>query len=242
MGIPILGYNFSIAGVWGWTKGPFGRGGAPSVGFDAERIDAQKPIPAGMVWNMTYDPAAPPGHVPPISDDEIWQRLADFLQALVPVAEENGVRLAAHPDDPPVERLRGTARLVNQPWKYQACWTSPQSGQRPGVLPGHAPGDERGRRLRSPRPPQPAGNIAYIHFRNVRGRVPRYHEVFVDEGDLDMLRVVRILHRNGYQGVIIPDHTPEMTCAAPWHAGMAFALGYILCADARRRRKELLTS
>ena len=79
VGIPILGYNFSIAGVWGWTKGPFGRGGAPSVGFDAEIIDAQKPIPAGMVWNMTYDPAAPPGRVPPISDDEIWQRLADFL-------------------------------------------------------------------------------------------------------------------------------------------------------------------
>jgi mannonate dehydratase len=74
------------------------------------------------------------------------------------------------------------------------------------------------------------GNIAYVHFRNVRGRVPRYHEVFVDEGDLDMLRVVRILHRNGYQGVIIPDHTPEMTCAAPWHAGMAFALGYIRAA------------
>ena len=55
-------------------------------------------------------------------------------------------------------------------------------------------------------------------------------EYNVDEGDLDMLRVVRILSDNGYQGVIIPDHTPEMTCAAPWHAGMAFAMGYMRAA------------
>jgi mannonate dehydratase len=72
--------------------------------------------------------------------------------------------------------------------------------------------------------------IAYVHFRNVRGKVPRYHEVFVDEGDLDMMRALRILHRNGYDGVLIPDHTPQMSCAAPWHAGMAFALGYMKAA------------
>ena len=231
VGIPILGYNFSIAGVWGWTKGPFGRGGAPSVGFDADRIDAQKPIPAGMVWNMTYDPAAPPGRVPPISNDEIWQRLADFLTALVPVAEENGVRLAAHPDDPPVEQLRGAARLVNQPWKYQRLLDlapSPANGLEfcLGTLQEMSEGDVYEALDNYSR----QGKIAYIHFRNVHGKVPRYHEVFVDEGDIDMLRVIRILHRNGYQGVIIPDHTPEMTCAAPWHAGMAFAMGYIRAA------------
>jgi mannonate dehydratase len=72
--------------------------------------------------------------------------------------------------------------------------------------------------------------IAYVHFRNVRGKVPRYQEVFVDEGDLDMLRAIRTLRRVGYDGMIIPDHTPEMTCGAPWHAGMAFALGYMKAA------------
>jgi mannonate dehydratase len=72
-----------------------------------------------------------------------------------------------------------------------------------------------------------AGRIGYVHFRNVRGKVPLYQEVFVDEGDLDMLRIVRILRDARYDGVLIPDHTPEMTCAAPWHAGMAFALGYM---------------
>jgi mannonate dehydratase len=231
VGIPILGYNFSMAGVWGWSKGPYGRGGAYSVGFDAEKIDAQRPIPRGMIWNMTYDPAAPPGQVGPISSDEIWQRLADFLRALVPVAEENGVRLAAHPDDPPVERLRGTARLVNQPWKYQRLLDivpSPANALECclGTLQEMSEGDLYEALDRYSR----QGKIGYVHFRNVRGKVPRYQEVFVDEGDIDMLRVLRILRNNAYTGVIIPDHTPEMSCAAPWHAGMAFALGYIRAA------------
>lgn len=231
VGIPILGYNFSIAGVWGWTKGPFARGGATSVGFDAGEIDANRPIPNGMVWNMAYDPAAPKGTVPKVSDEELWQRLKDFLQAVLPVAEECGVRLAAHPDDPPVEQLRGTARLVNQPWKYRRLLDlvpSPASGLEfcLGSIQEMSSGDVYEALDTYSR----EGKICYVHFRNVCGKVPRYHEVFVDEGDIDMLRAVRILHRNGYDGAIIPDHTPEMCCAAPWHAGMAFALGYIRAA------------
>src|SRR6476620_2196605 len=74
------------------------------------------------------------------------------------------------------------------------------------------------------------GKIAYVHFRNVRGKVPLYQEVFVDEGDLDMLAAIKTLREVGYDGVIIPDHTPEMSCNAPWHAGMAFALGYMKAA------------
>ncbi len=81
--------------------------------------------------------------------------------------------------------------------------------------------------------------IAYVHFRNVRGKVPRYHEVFVDEGDLDMFEAIRALHRVGYDGVLIPDHTTQMSCAAPWHAGMAYALGYmkaaLLAVESERR-------
>jgi mannonate dehydratase len=74
------------------------------------------------------------------------------------------------------------------------------------------------------------GHIAYVHFRNVRGKVPEYHEVFLDEGDVDMVRALRLYHRNGYGGVIIPDHTPQMTCAASWHSGMAYALGWMRAA------------
>ena len=69
--------------------------------------------------------------------------------------------------------------------------------------------------------------IGYVHFRNVRGKVPNYVETFVDEGDIDMAEIVRILRDEDYRGVLIPDHTPGMTCAASWHAGMAYALGYM---------------
>ena len=74
------------------------------------------------------------------------------------------------------------------------------------------------------------GKLAYVHFRNVSGKVPNYRETFVDDGDVDMLRLLRILTRNGFNGVLIPDHTPQMTCNAPWHAGMAYALGYMQAA------------
>ncbi len=70
-------------------------------------------------------------------------------------------------------------------------------------------------------------SIGYVHFRNVQGKVPKYHEVFLDEGDVDFVRAMRIYLKNGYDGVMIPDHTPQMTCSAPWHAGMAYALGYM---------------
>ncbi|MGH7969531.1 MAG: mannonate dehydratase, partial [Limisphaerales bacterium] len=72
--------------------------------------------------------------------------------------------------------------------------------------------------------------LAYVHCRNVTGKVPFYRETFIDDGDIDILRVLRILDRNGFTGVIIPDHTPQMNCSAPWHAGMAFALGYLRAA------------
>lgn len=231
VGIPIMGYNFSIAGVWGWTKGPFGRGQAMAVRYDESRIDKDMPMPNGMVWNMIYDPDAPLGTVPSISSDELWQRLEYFLSEILPVAEESGVKLALHPDDPPADTLRGAARLVNEPRKYQRMLDLVPSDASAlefclGTLQEMRDGDvyesidHYGRQ----------GKIAYIHFRNVRGKVPYYQEVFVDEGDLDMIRVIQILNDVGYEGVLIPDHTPEMSCAAPWHAGMAYALGYMQAA------------
>lgn len=227
-GIPTMGYNFSVAGVWGWTKGPVGRGGAMAVRYDESQIDKDTPIPNGMVWNMVYDRAAAPGTVAPVSSAELWQRFEWFLSEIMPVAEENGVKLALHPDDPPADSLRGAARLVNEPDKYQRVIDLVKSPSNTlefclGSLQEMQSGDvyesigKYGRQ----------GKIAYVHFRNVRGKVPNYQEVFVDEGDLDMIRVVQCLRSVNYDGVIIPDHTPEMTCGAPWHAGMAYALGYI---------------
>jgi mannonate dehydratase len=71
------------------------------------------------------------------------------------------------------------------------------------------------------------GRLGYVHFRNIRGKVPTYKETFIDDGDVDMLRVLGILKRNRFEGVLIPDHTPQMASAAPWHSGMAYAMGYM---------------
>ena len=227
-GIPVMGYNFSIAGVWGHVPGPFARGGAETVAFLGPDGPAEGPIPNGQVWNMCYDPEAPPGDVGGVTSEQLWNRLREFLTEVVPVAEEAGVRLAAHPDDPPMPALRGTARLVYQPHLYRRLLDLVPSranalefcqGTIAEMTEGdvYAAIDEYTRR----------GAIAYVHLRNVRGKVPRYYEVFIDEGDVDMVRALSIYHRNGYDGVIIPDHTPQMNCAAPWHAGMAYAIGYI---------------
>jgi mannonate dehydratase len=72
--------------------------------------------------------------------------------------------------------------------------------------------------------------VGYVHLRNITGKAPHYRETFIDDGDVDVIRVLRILHCNGFEGVVIPDHTPQMACSAPWHAGMAYALGYLRAA------------
>jgi len=227
-GIPAIGYNFSIAGVWGHVNGPYARGQAESVAFLGPDGPPELPIPNGQVWNMTYDADAPEGVVGPVTAEQLWSRLADFLHALVPVAEESGVRLAAHPDDPPMPTIRGTARLVYQPHLYQKLLEIHPSRSNgiefcQGTIAEMAGGDVYEAIDRYTR----QGAIVYVHLRNVIGKVPRYHEVFIDEGDVDMVRALGIYRRNGYDGVITPDHTPQMSCDASWHAGMAYALGYI---------------
>ena len=74
------------------------------------------------------------------------------------------------------------------------------------------------------------GRIAYVHLRNVHGTVPRYHETFIDDGDIDIVEALRLYSASGFDGIVVPDHAPELNCAAPWHAGVAFALGYLRCA------------
>lgn len=227
-GIPVMGYNFSMAGVWGRVRGPFGRGGAESIGYLADQAPPQDPIPKGTVWNTVYDKDASPGDIGTVTEEQIWQRLADFLTAIVPVAEEAGVRLAAHPDDPPLPVLRQTARLVYTPDRYQRLLDIVPSYYNAlefcqGTIAEMAEGDV----YEAIDSYSKQGKIAYVHFRNVVGKVPNYTEAFVDDGDVDMIRSLQIYHKNGYDGVIIPDHTPRLECAAGWHAGMAYALGWM---------------
>lgn len=226
-GIGVFGYNFSLAGVAGRVTTAGARGGAPSVGLDGRNQVTEAPMPAGMAWNMVVDATAR-GVRETVPREVLWQRLRWFLERILPVAEAAGVTLAAHPDDPPLERNRCQPRLVYQPHLYQDLLdisASPANALEfcVGTIAEMSEGDvyETIRRHAS------QGRIAYVHLRNVRGRVPRYHETFIDEGDVDIARLVRILREARFDGVVIPDHAPQMRCAAPWHAGMAFAMGYI---------------
>lgn len=233
-GIPLIGYNFSIAGVAGRITGKFARGEASSVGMDGS-VD-QTPVPNGMVWNMQYDAAPAGGIIERFSHQELWERLTDFLAHIIPVAEEAGVKMAAHPDDPPVAYLRNTPRLVYQPQLYQRLLDIyPSSSNTLEYCLGSIAEMTEGNIYEVTEQYASQQKIGYIHFRNVKGKAPHYKEVFVDEGDIDMIRILKILRKYNYDGVLIPDHTPQMTCNAPWHAGMAYAMGYMKAAmDATR--------
>jgi mannonate dehydratase len=180
---------------------------------------------------MVYDENAPSGYIPKISHEELWNRLQYFLDAIIPVAEKAGVQMAAHPDDPPMPFLRNTPRLIYQPDMYQRLLEMNSSisnglefclGSIAEMTEGdvHEATDFYSKQNR----------IAYIHFRNVVGKVPNYKEVFVDEGDIDMIRIIRILKKNNFLGVLIPDHTPQMTCDGSWYAGMAYSMGFMKAA------------
>ena len=228
IGVPIIGYNFSLANVWGHVNGPWARGDAISAAFRGPHPVEESLVPNGEVWNVRYSDRPHAGTIGEVSEEEMWRRLEAFLVEVVPVAEDAGVRLAMHPADPPVPVLRGTGRLVYHPDAFQRLLDLVPSTSNSiefcqgtvAEMPNSDVYEAIDRYSRS-------GNIAYVHLRNVKGKAPDYREVFLDEGDVNMIRAVEIYLRNGFNGVVIPDHTPHMTCAAPWHAGMAYALGHI---------------
>jgi mannonate dehydratase len=191
---------------------------------------------------MVYDPARfepdnPAATVGEVGAEEIWRRFTNFLQEMIPVAEEAGVKLAIHPDDPPLPSLRGAARLIYQPDHFQRVLDLNPSPVNTlefcvGTI-AEMPGSDVYQTVERY---SKSGRIAYVHLRNVKGKAPNYHEMFVDDGETDMIDVMRILHKNGYDGVLIPDHTPLLECNAPWHAGMAYALGWMKAVKAMLER------
>ena len=227
-GIRCFGYNFSLAGVWGHQKTKKARGGAISTCFHAGQLNLDARIPKGEIWNMTYAENARGEYIEDIGYEELWNRLKWFLERILPVAEEAGVMMALHPDDPPMPFLRGTPRLVYQPQLYQKVLDlvpSPCNGIDFSM--GSIQEMTDGNIYDALEQYSSQGKIGYAHVRNVRGKVPDYTEVFVDDGDINIKRTLEILKKNHFEGVLIPDHTPQIQCQDTWHAGMAFALGFI---------------
>ncbi len=211
-GIPILGYHWSPNLVWRTATARPGRGGATYTAFD-----------------LSAARSAPLTHGKVISEADHWDNFAYFLARVLPVAEEAGVRLSLHPDDPPTETLGGIARIMSSLDGFKKAMALADSA-------AHAmtfcvgTWAEMGLEMMYEGLEHFArhGRIAYVHLRNVRGAMPNFSECFIDEGDVDVVRVLRILRDANFTGFIIDDHVPHMVGDTAWgHRGRAFSTGYL---------------
>ena len=214
-GIPILGYYFSIAGVWGHWRAYDSGGGRGDAGLKSFDYDLVKDAPVVETGR--------------VSVEEMWERLAYFLEHVVPVAERAGVKLAAHQDDPPAEELRGTGRLLtSHEGMKRLIETVPSPNNGLEFCQGTVAEMGPDRAVDAIRYFGGQGKIFYVHFRNVRGQFPKFDEVFIDEGDVDMLEAMRVYKEVGFDGVIIPDHAPRVAGDSDHRRqGVTFALGYM---------------
>jgi mannonate dehydratase len=217
LGIPVLCYNWMARTSWARTdvEVPL-RGGALSSGFTRSAADA---LPA----------LAGPGE---ITEQQLWDALAYFLDAVVPAAERAGVRMSLHPDDPPLPAMRGVPRIANSIDNYRkilALHPSPSNAitlcqgnfalmtsDLPSVIREFGGQDA----------------VAFVHFRDVRGGADDFIETFHDEGQNDLAECMRAYAEVGFEGPMRPDHVPTLfgeSNARPGYAtlGRLYALGYI---------------
>ncbi len=213
-GVPTLGYNFKPIGNFR-TPSATGRGGAKYSTFDYD------------LWQKTK------GEWPDKQIDEasMWANMQYFLDRIVPVAEQCGVRLALHPDDPPIpEAMGGAMRIVSSLEQYERIFEMAPSPAN-AMLFCQGCVTEMGvdvydaiRRIGS------LDKIVYVHFRNVKGAEHYFEEVFVDEGDVDMIKAMQTYKEIGFQGPFMMDHTPSIPGDTHGRAGHALAAGYMRAA------------
>lgn len=225
-GIGVFGYNWMATGVWRTSNSHPLRGGARGTATDAALL-----AKAPLSFEREY------------TEDEIWASYEYFLKAVVPVAEEEGVRLALHPNDAPVPQVGGVPALFRSRENFErglAIVDSPANALclclgNWGAMGEHIPSVIRDL--------GPRGKIVYVHFQAVKGSVPAgyFHESFVDEADNDALEIMLALHETGFDGVMIPGHVPQMEGDDEWrtdystpyvhpmggHRARAYTIGYL---------------
>jgi mannonate dehydratase len=222
LGIPTLCYNWMALASWGRTDLSIpGRGGARVSGYNRAVAQAR---PALVERGE-------------VSEDQLWSALEYFLAAVVPVAEESGVRLGLHPDDPPQGWDRNMPRIMSSVAAYRRMldlYPSPNNAitlcqgnfaLMPEVVTGEIDLPSLIRNLG-------AESIAFVHFRDVRGTVKDFAETFHDQGQTDMPECMRSYAAVGFSGPMRPDHVPTMAGESndrPGYEtlGRLFAIGYI---------------
>ncbi len=163
------------------------------------------------------------------TEEEIWANFSYFMERIIPVAEAADVRLALHPNDPPAPALGGIPCLIHSREDYERAFAiadSPYLGMEFCVGCWLEGGEGFGDLLEGIRHFQEEGRILIVHFRNVSAPLPTFSETFLDNGYMDMYRVMRTFCEVGYKGTMTLDHTPKF---APGHetAGTAYAIGYM---------------
>lgn len=211
--IPTLGYHWVPNGVWRTPEPAVLASGARGTRFDmAAHKDAE----------FTHDRE--------FTADEMWENYQYYLERILPVAEEAGVRLALHPDDPPVPSLGGIARIFGSFEAFNGAmerFDSPNHGLNFCMgcwseMGGHNSVIKAIRHFGSQQ------KIVYVHFRDVQGNIPCFNECFIGDGNVNTYEVIKTLKEVGFNGFMIPDHVPATDGDSNWHhRGRAHAIGYM---------------
>jgi mannonate dehydratase len=235
-GIPVLGYNWMINGVWRSTYSNRIRGGAKATAFDLRLMDN-----APLIADRAY------------SEEEFWDHYEYFLRRVIPAAEAEGVRLSIHPNDPPVERLGGLPCLMRSRANLErALSIVPSEAHGLTFCLGNwgAMGEDLVAAIRHFGPQK---KLHYVHFQATRGTVPAFTESFVDDADYDPIELIAALEEVGFDGVMIPGHVPQIDMDVEWRtelsasktpyshpmggfAARAFTIGYLKATIAAIRR------
>ena len=216
-GIPCLKYNMSILGVVRTERTP-GRGGASYSTFVYDQARQDPPLTEAG----------------PVSAEQKWERITYFLKRAIPVAEEHKVRMACHPHDPGMPRdkgFRGVHRVLGNveglkrfleivPSKFHGLNFCQGTVSEMLENPGKEIFDVI--RYFGSR-----GKIFNVHFRNIRGRFLNFQETFIDDGDVDMLQAMRVYKEIGYDGMLMPDHVPQIPGDPNGYQAFAYTFGYI---------------
>jgi mannonate dehydratase len=215
LGIEVLCYNWMALSSWARTDVAVpSRGGALVTGFNRAAAEELPPL-------------VPPGEV---TEEQLWDSLAYFLDAVLPAAEAAGVRMGLHPDDPPLALVRNLPHIMVSPDAYRRLLSlnsSPSNGITFCQGNFALMGDDLPTLIR-----EFGSAIAFVHFRDVRGTVDDYVETFQDDGQNDMAACMRAYQEIGFSGPMRPDHVPTMygeTNDRPGYEtlGRLFALGYV---------------
>jgi mannonate dehydratase len=236
-GVPVLGFHFMPNSVWRTDRMAPGRGGAGCTQFDMAVVDEvadadglRRFLPTGLGHQSAMPLRG--NNEPVISYDEMFANYAYFIKAVLPVAEAEGIRMAIHPDDPPVPVLGGVARIFASTEMFKRAWELNPNSPAWGLdlclgclseMPGGAINVREMIEFFGPK-----GRIFYVHFRDVKGTVPNFTECFLGEGNYNPAEAMTLLRQNGFTGFLLDDHVPHMDDDTDWnHRGRAHAIGYM---------------